>query len=107
MILHAGRASHGRFFFRDQPEAEAVFCGRRSPMMRIAIPVVCVALVGAGQPEAKELKAPPVVTPGAAYSVAPPSDAVVLFDGKSMAGWTTREGKPAAWKVADGTMTVV
>ncbi len=75
-------------------------------MVRVAIPMVGLALIGAAQPEAKVLKAPPVVTPGPAFSVAPPSDAVVLFDGKSMAGWATRDGKPGAWKVADGVMTV-
>src|SRR5690606_24675275 len=47
---------------------------------------------------------PPVVaTPvGAA-----PSDAVVLFDGSSLAGWESERGGDAPWKVADGAVTVV
>ena len=36
----------------------------------------------------------------------PPSDAIVLFDGKDLSGWRGRGGEPE-WKVADGAMTVV
>jgi hypothetical protein len=37
-------------------------------------------------------------------SVAPPKDAIVLFDGKSLDGWTKRDGKsPAAWKLIERT----
>jgi hypothetical protein len=51
---------------------------------------------------------PPVVTPGpAGPPVPPPSDAVVLFDGKSLAGWTDAKGQPAKWKVDDGYFEVV
>ena len=50
---------------------------------------------------------PPIVQPGAAVG-APPSDAVVLFDGQDMAGWVSvKTGDPAAWKVEDGYMEVV
>lgn len=48
---------------------------------------------------------PPEVTPGAAVG-APPSDAVVLFDGKDLSQWTMADGKPCRWKLEDGTMQV-
>ncbi len=51
---------------------------------------------------------PPVVDPGPAGAPAPvPSDAVVLFDGKSLSGWETAKGAPAPWKLQDGYMEVV
>lgn len=44
--------------------------------------------------------APPVVTPG--QNGAPPSDAIVLFDGKDLSAWKSSEGGAATWKVQDG-----
>ncbi len=49
---------------------------------------------------------PPVVTPLAAVTVPPPSDAVVLFDGKDLAQWASEDGSPARWTVKDGVLTV-
>jgi hypothetical protein len=48
---------------------------------------------------------PPIVTPGKT-SADPPSDAVVLFDGKSLASWRSTDGGPAKWQVRDGYMEV-
>lgn len=47
---------------------------------------------------------PPVVTPGTFSELAtPPSDAVVLFDGKDLSQWRDKKtGGPVAWKVVDG-----
>jgi hypothetical protein len=51
---------------------------------------------------------PPIVTPGKT-DAEPPSDALVLFDGKNLDLWRA-EGpdstKPAGWKVHDNIMTV-
>jgi len=47
---------------------------------------------------------PPVVNAGTATSA--PSDAVVLFDGSSLDGWTYFDGKPAQW-IIDGTAMTV
>ncbi len=48
---------------------------------------------------------PPVVTPGKNCNE-PPSDAIILFDGKDLNEWTGKDGGPAMWIVADGAMTV-
>src|SRR5271170_3351910 len=49
---------------------------------------------------------PKVVTPGAT-DAAPPSDAIVLFDGKNLDEWVSVKDKsPAKWIVADGILTV-
>jgi hypothetical protein len=49
---------------------------------------------------------PNVVTPGATCG-APPSDAIVLFDGKNLDEWVSAKDKsPAKWDVADGVLTV-
>ena len=49
---------------------------------------------------------PKVVTPGATTSSAP-SDAIILFDGKTLDEWVSVGDKgPAGWTVADGIITV-
>ena len=79
----------------------------------VALLVVASASVGAQVSQqwpqhSMDRPRPPVVKPGAFESAPPPSDAVVLFDGKSLAKWrssdTTRG--PAKWKVADGYMEI-
>ena len=43
---------------------------------------------------------PAIVTPGPAYTVGAPSDAIVLFDGSDLDEWVSvRDKGPAAWKV--------
>lgn len=50
---------------------------------------------------------PPVITPGTTDD-APPSDAVVLFDGSDLSAWKSiNTGLDAEWKVEDGYMQVV
>lgn len=60
------------------------------------------------EPEATEVWYPEarVVTP--AENNAPPSDAIVLFDGKNLNEWMSINNNAAAeWKVADDCMTVI
>src|ERR1700742_3755587 len=50
---------------------------------------------------------PKIVTPGANDS-APPSDAIILFDGKNQDEWVLAQDHttPARWVVHDGILTV-
>ena len=54
---------------------------------------------------------PTVITPGTSSTAEqpgrPPSDAVVLFDGTSLAGWTSWRGGEPGWRVENGYMEVV
>ncbi len=47
---------------------------------------------------------PAKITPG--ENNAPPSDAIILFDGKDLNEWTNSQGGLPEWTVADGAMTV-
>ena len=63
-----------------------------------------------GKPEDTEVwtPVPKVVTPGKYVSTEPPSDAIILFDGKNLNQWVLTDDttKAADWKVAKGIMTV-
>ena len=79
----------------------------------LAFLIAAIAFVSAQEspkmkPEATEVwqPVPPVVTPGAT-DADPPSDAIVLFDGKNLDQWVSaQDHTPAKWFVHDGIMTV-
>ena len=48
--------------------------------------------------------APPVIIAGK-IGAAPPSDAIVLFDGTDLSQWAHRNGDPVKWTIADGAVT--
>ena len=48
---------------------------------------------------------PPIVTAGRT-SADPPSDAIVLFDGKDLSRWRGQDGAPAKWTIRDGYVEV-
>jgi len=54
---------------------------------------------------------PAIVDPGTSSTRdspgRPPSDAVVLFDGKDLAKWAHKDGSPAKWKVESGYLETV
>ena len=60
-----------------------------------------------GDPKLTEVWEPkvPVVTPGKSNADAP-SDAIVLFDGKTLSQWESSKGGEVTWTIADGAMTV-
>jgi hypothetical protein len=86
---------------------------------RLTTPLACAALVSAAavasaqdaakpKPEDTEIwtPVPKVVTPAATVGQ-PPSDAIVLFDGKNQDEWVSAQDQsPAKWVVSDGILTV-
>src|SRR3954452_3958037 len=89
----------------------------------VAIVPVLVALAADSEPAAvpeggyevhdKRRPQPAAVMPPTASTQeqpgSPPSDAVVLFDGKDLSKWSSvaKPGEPAPWKVVDGTIETV
>ena len=53
---------------------------------------------------------PAIITPGTASTQAragaPPSDAIILFNGKDLSNWESVKGGPAEWTVGDGYFMV-
>lgn len=70
--------------------------------LSVAFALLCSTTLFAQETDASA--EPPKVTPGKAGS--PPSDAIVLFDGKDLSKWTNETNGPANWQVADGIVTV-
>lgn len=66
-----------------------------------------IVFAQAGDPKLTEVwkPVPPVVSPGATSADAP-SDANVLFNGKSLDAWESAKGGAATWTLKDGAMTV-
>ena len=83
---------------------------RWSGIAACASMLLLVRTSAAVRPEETEVwtPVPPVVTPERPKVSAPPSDAIVLFDGTNLDQWVnTNDGSPAGWKLADHTMVVV
>lgn len=80
--------------------------------MRAVLAWACLMIAQntpAAKPEDSEvwLPEPRVVTPSAFVARPPPSDAVILFEGKDLSQWvSTVSGGRARWRVADGVLTV-
>ena len=68
---------------------------------------LCAAVLTAQEPQpfSPPKKAPPIVTPGRTNSD-PPSDAIILFDGRDLSHWRSGDGGPAKWIVRDGYVEV-
>jgi len=78
-----------------------------------SVPAVCNAQVDTRwEIHDRNRPLPPVLDPGTASTQdlagRPPSDAVVLFDGKDLSQWVEKkDGSPAKWKVENGHFEVV
>ncbi|MCU1322631.1 MAG: putative multi-domain protein [Acidobacteriaceae bacterium] len=102
----AGDAPSGCIFI-------AIMSTHRFKVLTFAALIAMAAPLFAQQPAAPKHEdtevyepVPPIVTPGAT-NTAPPSDAIVLFDGKNLDEWVTVKDKsPAKWAVANGIFTV-
>jgi hypothetical protein len=66
----------------------------------LSICVCAVAQAPLAAADAVKEPEPPVIDPGPQGG--PPSDAIVLFDGKDLSKWRNAKGEPAKWKVEDG-----
>ncbi|MFI3248702.1 MAG: DUF1080 domain-containing protein [Rikenellaceae bacterium] len=90
-------------------------------MKKIILPILIFAAVGVTAQQTYKLDRatmihmtedwepqPAVVTAGVdANMVAPPSDAIVLFDGEDLAEWQMKDGRAATWDIEDGVMCTV
>src|ERR1041385_6732340 len=92
----------------------------RTPSLLPALLLLPAALLAQGNPNpvpadpsrwpqhSMDRPRPPVVTPGAFATSAPPGDAIVLMDGRSLAKWHSADTTgPARWKVIGGYVEVV
>lgn len=68
--------------------------------------LICITSVQAQEDQVTEVHepVPEVITP--VINNAPPSDAIVLFDGSDLSLWENLNGEPAQWDVADDAFTV-
>lgn len=81
--------------------------GARAHISLIAVTAamaICSSFSPVRAADGQNDKEPPVVTPG--HNGSPPSDAIVLFDGKDLSAWKAGDGGPATWKLTKGVMTV-
>ncbi len=71
--------------------------GRLLQLVLLALALFASGVRAADNKEAE----PKVVAPGP-----PPSDAIVLFDGKDLSGWTSEKGAEPKWKIEEGAVIV-
>ncbi|AOS43101.1 hypothetical protein Verru16b_00142 [Lacunisphaera limnophila] len=89
----------------------------KTPVAPVAVLLLALAVRLSAAPDAawlghdRERPLPPVVNPGTFSTPdqpgVPPSDAVVLFDGKGISAWAAMDGSPTQWVVKDGALECV
>ncbi len=81
-----------------------------TPLVMLAlcsVPLAAQSKLSEWPQHSEERPHPRVVEPGAPYTIAPPADAIVLFNGSSLDKWTSGRGAPAKWRLVDGAFEVV
>jgi Domain of Unknown Function (DUF1080) len=90
--------------------------GRTVPQIAIICalcfaPLSMAQVNGPWKPFDPDRPPPPAIVPGTASTPdtvgRPPSDAVVLFNGKDLSPWVGADGQPPKWKVTNGYLEVV
>jgi hypothetical protein len=81
-------------------------------LLLTAVPSVCGAQVDTKwKIHDPDRPLPPVINPGTPSTQEspgrPPSDAVILFDGKDLSKWSHKDGSPAKWKTENGYLETV
>ncbi len=70
--------------------------------------LLCLSVIQSPSLQAADAE-PPVITPGKSASPSPqspPSDAIILFDGKDLSKWRKPDGTDAGWRVDNGCAEV-
>ncbi|HEY8901627.1 MAG TPA: DUF1080 domain-containing protein [Chthoniobacterales bacterium] len=80
---------------------------RRISIVSLLVSLIACAMAADPPPEATEVwsPVPGKVSPGKTDG-APPSDAVILFDGRDLSAWETERGGAAKWIVEDNAFVV-
>ena len=76
------------------------------PFTLLALVLPAAALAAAGDPRDTEVWTPVPAVVAVPASSGIPSDAVVLFNGTSLAEWTAEAGGEPGWSIADGVLTI-
>jgi hypothetical protein len=76
----------------------------RTPKTKYQIIAVGLLTVFACEAQHDDGPQPTVVTAGKLPGQ-PPSDALILFDGKDIAQWVYKDGRPASWPIVNGILT--
>jgi hypothetical protein len=92
---HTTRAAYAFVYAASAAALTPVYTHAQSPL-------------GPWPQHSRERPAPPLVKPAPPAPLVPaPADAMVLFDGTSLAKWSSVDGSPARWRVVDGAFEVV
>jgi hypothetical protein len=71
-----------------------------------SLPLAAQSKLSEWPQHSEERPHPTIIQPGAVYTITPPSDAIVLFNGSSLDKWTSAGG-PARWRTDNGAFVAV